>query len=151
MARKKNALTEYHVGAIPIDPATTEYNRLAKWVSTVTDDSEEETEDQGYYDGDGTPETDVISVKKSYSFEGMYDEDDPAMKFIASLEFETGEARKVMFKQVRTNGDTLEGKATVSEIKVTGGEATEYATFECTIGWDKKPTITRAPTAPTGA
>lgn len=142
MARKKNALTEYHVGAIPVDPATTVYNRLAKWVSAVTDDSEEETEDQGFYDGDGTPETDVISVKKTYTFEGMYDEEDPAMKFIAGLEFETGEARKIMFKQVRSNGDTLEGRATVSEIKVTGGEATEYATFECTIAWDKKPTVT---------
>lgn len=142
MARKKNALTEYYVGAIPTGTTEPEYFRLAKWVSTVTDDSEEETEDQGFYDGDGTPETDVISVKKTYTFEGFYDEEDPAMKFIAGLEFETGEKRKIMFKQVRTNGDTLEGKATVSEIKVTGGEATEYATFECTISWDKKPEIT---------
>lgn len=147
MPRKKNALTEYYVGAIPTDGISEpEYFRLAKWVSTVTDDSEEETEDQGFYDGDGTPETDVISVKKTYAFEGFYDEEDPAMKFIAGLEFETGEARKIMFKQVRTNGDTLEGKATVSGIKVTGGEATEYATFECTIAWDKKPTITKATT-----
>lgn len=145
MARKKNALTEYYVGAIPVDDlGEPEYKKLAKWVSSVTDDSEEETEDMGFYDGDGTPETDVISVKKVYTFEGMYDEEDPAMKFIASLEFETGEARKIMFKQVRTNGDTLEGTATVTDIKVTGGEATEYATFECTIGWDKKPKITKA-------
>lgn len=143
MARKKNALTEYYVGALPVDESTEpEYLRLAKWVSTVTDDSEEETEDMGFYDGDGTPETDVISVKKVYTFEGMYDEEDAAMSFIAGLEFETGENRKIMFKQVRTNGEVLEGKATVSEIKVTGGEATEYATFECTIGWDKKPEIT---------
>ncbi|MBM4762707.1 phage tail protein [Bacillus sp. B15-48] len=145
MARKKNALTEYHVGAIPVDGLSEpEYNRLAKWVSTVTDDSEEEVEDQAFYDGDGTPEDDVISVKKTYTFEGMYDEEDPAMKFVADLEFETGEARKIMFKQVRTNGDVLEGKATVKEIKVTGGEASEYATFECAISWDKKPEITKA-------
>lgn len=147
MARKKNALTEYYVGAMPIDGISEpEYFRLAKWISNVEDDSDEETEDTGFYDGDGTPETDIISVKKAYSFEGFYDEEDPAMKFIAGLEFETGEKRKIMFKQVRTNGDTLEGKATVSEIKVTGGEATEYATFECTIAWDKKPTITKATT-----
>lgn len=144
MPRKKNALTQYYVGAIPANDGETDYFRLAKWISNVEDDSDEETEDTGFYDGDGTPETDIISVKKAYSFEGMYDEDDPAMKFIADLEFETGEKRKIMFKQVRTNGDTLEGKATVSEIKVTGGEATEYATFECTIAWDKKPTITKA-------
>lgn len=140
MARKKNALTEYHVG--PWSETTPTYNRLAKWISSVTDDSDEQTEDAGYYDGDGTPETDITSVKKSYSFEGMYDETDPAMKFIAGLELEIGEARKVAFKQVRTDGSTLEGKATVSDIKVTGGEATEYATFTCTISWDTKPTVT---------
>jgi len=143
VARQKNALTEYYVGAIPSDgTAEPEYFRLAKWISTVTDDSEEETESIGYYDGDGTPETDVISVAKTYTFEGFYDDEDPAMSFIKSLEFETGEGRKIMFKQVRTNGDTLEGRATVTDIAVTGGEATEYATFNCTIAWDTKPEIT---------
>lgn len=144
MARKKNALTEYHVAALTDGLEEPDYKRLAKWISTVADDTDEETEDQGFYDGDGTPETDVISIKKSYTFEGMYDEDDPAMKFIAGLEFETGEARKIMFKQVRTNGDVLEGPATVTGIKVTGGEATEYATFECAIAWDKRPEVTKA-------
>lgn len=144
MARKKNALTEYYIGDIPADGITEpEYLRLAKWISTVTDDSDEEVDNQGYYDGDGTPETDVLSVKKTYSFEGFYDEDDPAHQFIASKEFETGEGRKIMFKQVRTDGTILEGPATLQEPKVTGGEATEYATLSCTISWDRKPEITK--------
>ena len=92
--------------------------------------------------GDGTPQSDVVSIKKTYTFEGTYDDDNPAHKFIAGLEFEIGEGRKIMFKQERTNGDVLEGIATVTDIKVTGGEATEFATFECTIAWDEKPTIT---------
>src|SRR5690625_3679189 len=143
MAREKNALTKYYVADIPADEITDpDYLRLAKWVSNVTDDSDEETEDQGFYSGDGTPQSDVISVKKTYTFEGMYDDSDPAMKFIASKEFETGEGRKIMFKQVRTSGETLEGIATVTDIKVTGGDATEFATFECVISWDEKPTIT---------
>lgn len=141
MGRKKNALTEYHVGKLAKDKEEVEYNRLARYISTVEDDSDEETEDEAFYDGDGTPEEDVISVKKKYTFEGMYDDDDEAMKFIASLEFETGEGRKIMFKQVRTNGDELAGPATVTEPKVTGGEASEYAEFSCAIAWDKKPEI----------
>jgi len=144
LARQKNALTEYLVAAPVEGPGEPTYNKLAKWVSSVTDDSDEETEDTGYYDGDGTPETDIISVKKKYSFEGLYDDADPAMKFIAGMEFGTGDERKVMFKQVRSNGDTLEGRATVSDIKVTGGEATEYAAFECSISWDTKPKLTPA-------
>lgn len=147
MARKKNALTEYYVGEWTT-PASEAAMRLAKWISSVTDDSDESTEEQGFYDGDGTPESDVVSVKKSYSFEGMYDESDPAMRFIAGLEFETGEGRKIAFKQVRTDGSTLTGRGTVTEIKVTGGEATEYATFGCSISWDTKPKITPAPVSP---
>ena len=147
MARKKNALTKYFVGPWT-DDTSTATQRLAKWISSVTDDSDESTEDSAFYDGDGTPESDVVSVKKSYSFEGMYDETDPAMKYIASLEFETGEGRNIAFKQERTDGSILEGRATVTEIKVTGGEASEYATFGCSISWDSKPKITPAPVTP---
>lgn len=142
MARKKNALTEYYVGELGDGGLEVDYLRLAKWISTVEDDSDEEIEEEGYYDGDGTPEEDVVYVKKKYAFEGMYDEADPAMQFIAEKELETGEGRKIMFKQVRTDGRTLEGPATLTEVKVTGGEATEYAAFECSISWDKKPEIT---------
>ncbi|MEK3890249.1 phage tail tube protein [Bacillus sp. FSL K6-3431] len=145
MARKKNALTEYYVAPMPIADEEPEYNELADWISSVNDDTDEESEDTGYYSGDGTPETDVISVKKKYTFEGLYDETNPAMKFIAGLEFVTGEERKIMFKQVRTDGKTLEGPATVTEPKVTGGEATVYAPFSCAIAWNKKPTETTTP------
>lgn len=144
MVRQKNAKTQYFVADIPEDNAEPDWKRLAKWLSTVNDDSEEETEDQGFYDGDGTPETDVTSIKKTYSFEGFMDYDDPAHQFIASKEFETGEGRKIMFKQVRTNGDALTGKATLTEVKVTGGEATEYTPLSFTISWDSKPEITKA-------
>ena len=144
MARQKNALTKYFVGPWT-DEKSTATLQLAKWIKSVSDDSDEATEDTAFYDGDGTPESDVVSVKKSYSFEGMYDETDEAMKFIASLELEVGEGRKIAFKQERTNGDILEGRATVTEIKVTGGEASEYATFSCKIGWDSKPKVTPKP------
>jgi len=71
MARQKNALTEYYIAEMPADGLEPEYLRLAKWISTVTDDTDEETEDTAFYDGDGTPETDIISVKKTYAFEGF--------------------------------------------------------------------------------
>lgn len=144
MSRQKNALTKYFVGPWT-DDASEAKLRLAKWISSVSDDSDESTEDTAFYDGDGTPESDVVSVKKSYSFEGMYDETDEAMKFVASLELEVGEGRKIAFKQERTNGDVLEGRATVTDIKVTGGEASEYAAFSCKISWDAKPKVTPAP------
>lgn len=143
MTRFKNALTGYFVDAWNnASPPTNATLELAKWISTVTDDTDETTEDQGFYDGDGTPETDVTAVKKTYTFSGFYDETDEAQKFIAGLEFATGEGRKIAFKQVRTDGSSLFGRATVTGVKVTGGDATEYAVFECAISWDTTPEIT---------
>ena len=135
--REKNALTEYHIGK---EEET--MLQLAKWIQVVEDESDEEVEEYAFYDGDGTPEQDVISVSKKYAFEGFYDNEDEAHRFIADLEFETGEGRKVWFKQVRTSGEVLEGKATVTEPVVTGGEASEYATLSFTVAWDNKPEIT---------
>mgnify|MGYP001194415120 FL=1 len=142
MARKKNALTEHYIAPIPENDQEPEWMRIAKWISNIEPSAEEETEEQAYYDGDGTPETDVISVRMTWSFEGVYDDEDPAHKFIRSLEFETGEGRKVMYKQVRQDGTVLEGPATVTEPITTGGEASAYEQFSFTIAWDRKPEIT---------
>lgn len=142
--RKKNALTKYYVAPIPQGNEEPEWLRLARWINTVNDDSEEETEEDADYFGDGTPQTDVVSVKKAYSFEGKFDEEDPAHQFVASKELTIGDDRKILFKQERTNGDVLTGKATISDIKITGGEATEYAPISFKIGWDEIPTVTKA-------
>ena len=144
MARKKNALTEHYIAPMPENGEEPDYLRIARWISNVEPSAEEETEETAYYDGDGTPETDVISVRMTWSFEGMYDDEDPAHKFIRSLEFETGEGRKVMYKQVRQDGTVLEGPATVTEPITTGGEASAYEQFSFTIAWDRKPDITQS-------
>ena len=142
MARKKNALTEHYIAPIPESGQEPDYLRIAKWISNVEPSPEEETEDTAYYDGDGTPETDVISVKTTWAFEGMYDDEDQAHQFLRTLEFETGDGRKVMYKQVRQDGTVLEGKATVTELVVTGGEASAFEQLSFTIAWDRKPEIT---------
>lgn len=144
MARNKNALTKHFVGEYkPEAEADTQEAdlRLAKWIREVEDDTDEEVEDEAYYDGDGTLQQDVTSVSKGFTFEGMFDSEDEAQKFIADKEFSIGDDRKIWYKQERTDGRILEGKATVTDIVVTGGAAEEYETFECTITWDNKPKI----------
>lgn len=47
MAREKNALTKYFVGDLEDKEADL---RLAKWIREVEDDSDEEIEDEAYYD-----------------------------------------------------------------------------------------------------
>lgn len=143
MGRTKNALTEHYLAEYSEDIETVEWLKLENWISSIGDESDEETEDQAFYSGDGTPETDVISVKKNHPVEGMYDDSDPAHQFIRAMEFETGEGRKCLYKQVRTNGDELIGPATITDIATTGGEADEYAPLTCMITWDKRPEITK--------
>lgn len=148
MVRFKNAITGYFIAPIPTGNAEPTYVELADYITTVTDDSDETVEAIGYYSGDGTAEDEVITVKKSYGFEGYFDAADAAMSLVAGLELKIGEDRKLLFKQVRTDGSSLTGEATVSNIKVTGGEATEYAPFNCTISWNRTPTVTPAPIPP---
>lgn len=151
MARKKNALTEHYIAPIPSDNTEPEWMRLAHFISSIEPSVDEETDDVAYYSGDGTPETDVISVKMSWEVEGTYDDDDPAHKLIRSLEFNTGEGRKIMYKQVRQNGDTLIGPATLTEPVTTGGEASAHEPLTCTITWNRKPEITQStPETPEG-
>lgn len=139
-ARSKNALTEYYVAELPVSPETEpEWKRLAKYISSVPDETDEETEDTAYYDGDGTPETDVMSVKKGFTFEGLRDPEDEAQNLVANREMTVGDDRKIMLKQVRPNGDVFQGRATATEIIVSGGDASEYQPFECTITWDRLP------------
>ncbi|MED1602601.1 phage tail tube protein [Alkalihalophilus marmarensis] len=145
MARQKNALTKYEVAPMPTESSEPSYKRLAKWVTSVTDASDENVETTGYYDGDGTPEQDVTYFMFAKSFEGTYDDEDEAMNFIKSLKFNVGEGRKIMWRVTHPDGEVLEGPATVTGPITSGGDATGYPVFNCTIAFNRKPEITPAP------
>ncbi|MGG5331618.1 phage tail tube protein [Enterococcus sp. AZ163] len=148
MARQKNAKREHwlapYVDGQETAPAVAaeDWVRLAKWINTIGDDSNEETEEEGFYDGDGTPETTVMSVAGAYTPEGYYDAEDKAQKMIADMKYLTGTGRKVWHKVVQTNGDTFVGKATVTDIIAGAGDAVTYEEFSCTITFDQAPTKT---------
>ncbi len=76
-------------------PDESAWKRLAKYIETIDDETDEETDDTGYYDGDGTPEETVISVSGAYSVSGSYDPDDAAQAMIAAMKYETGDARRM--------------------------------------------------------
>lgn len=145
MARNKNALRGHFVQAYTAgqnEPGE-EWLELAKYISTIGDDTQEETESQAYYDSDGTPETDVISVAGAYTPEGFYDPEDPAQALIADMKYKTGEGRKIWHRVVSADG-TKEwvGRATVSAIVAGAGDASAYETFSCNIAFDAIPTET---------
>lgn len=145
-AREKNAKREHYIAEYTPGKETAptediEWLRLAKYISTIGDDSDEETDDTGFYDGDGTPETTVVSVSGTYTPEGMYDAEDPAQQLIASKKYKLGDGRKIWHKVVQTNGDVYVGRATVTGIKAGSGDATAYEEFGCSIKYDTLPKI----------
>lgn len=143
MARLKNALRVHEIGVFdPTKPTTepTVWLKLAKYIETVNDESDEDTDDTGYYDGDGTPEETVLSVVGGFSFEGLYDAEDKAQALIASMKYKNGDARRVWFRVTSADKKkTWTEVANVSEIKAGDGDATEYEAFECTIKWIRQP------------
>lgn len=143
MARMKNALRKHYVALIKegdAKPAKEDYKILANYIATVSDETDEETDDTGFYDGDGTPEEFVTSVAAGYSFEGFHNPDDEAQKLITSMRYKLGEDRRVWFKVVSADGKKQwEEQANVSGIKAGDGDATEYEGFECTIRWIRLP------------
>ncbi|VTS32655.1 tail shaft protein [Streptococcus porcinus] len=145
MPKQKNALRKHYIAPWTPETATQEPEKEAwKWladgVTTADVESDEETDDVTYYNGDGTKKTVVTGVKHGYSFEGDYIKEDAAQKIIADMRFKVGDARTVWFKIVESDGKTqYSGVATVSDIKIGGGEASEFEKFEATVTWDSAP------------
>lgn len=139
MAKQKNALRKHLIAPYTTDgkqPEEGAFLPLARWISNITDDTDEKEEATGYYDGDGTEQTEIVGIAEKWAFEGTYDSADPAQELIAGMKREVGEKRKVWHKIVQTNGDVYVGVATVSGIKAGSGEATVFEEFAATLNFD---------------
>lgn len=145
MARYKNALRGHFIAPVTdpkVEPEKSTYLELAKWIEDIADDTDEQTTSAAYYDGDGTEETTVASVKGTYTFKGTYDKEDPAMKYVAGLKYKLGNERLVWHKVVDADGkNQAVGIATVSDIKAGSGAAAEYEEFSCKISYNSLPKI----------
>ncbi|MFI3604960.1 phage tail tube protein [Vagococcus fluvialis] len=142
MARKKNALRLHEIAELDATDkkkVPTTWLPLAKWISEITDDTDESSEETGYYDGDGTPTTDVVSIAEKWTVTGMYDSEDAAQELVASKKRLIGEDRKVWHRITQTDGKVFQGVATLSEIKAGTGEATSYEEFSCILNYDEIP------------
>lgn len=153
MARNKNALRGHFIQ--PYTPGQNEpgeeWLELAKYISSIGDDTQEESEDEAFYDSDGTPETTVTSVAGAYTPEGYYDPEDEAQGLIASLKYKIGDGRKIWHKVVSADGKKeWVGRATVSAIVAGSGDASAYETFSCNIRFDRIPKENDIPETPEG-
>lgn len=143
--RQKNALRGHFIAPYVKGEEKTEVTKeklleLARWIKDISDDTDEKTEDEAYYDGDGTEETTVVGVKGAYTFEGTYDPEDKAQAHIASLKYKLGDERKVWHLIVSADGKTQWlGGATVTEIIAGSGAAADFEAFGCKITYNSLP------------
>lgn len=145
MPRIKNAKTIYEVADPVIGSAEPEWLRLSKWITTISDDGSDNTEEQGDYDGDGNEKTVVLGYSEAYTVEGTYANDDKAQNLILSKR-RTPDDRSILLRVTVPGVETAVGPATLSDIKgpVGGGDATEYPAFGCRIAYDQTPEVTPA-------
>lgn len=142
MGTMKNALRKHYVADWEKEhtqaPADEKFLRLAKNISTITDDTDEETDDKAFYDGDGTKEKKVVGISEAWKVEGNRDYEDPAQNLIASKKRKTGDDRKVWHRIIDSVEKTVTTEvATLSDIKSGGGDAGDDEEFGCTITYNK--------------
>lgn len=140
--RNKNALRIHEIqDYVPgQEPTEDGWLQLAHLISDISDSTNESTEEEAWYDGDGTPEETVTSVAEAYDVEGQWDSEDGAQVLIESKKRKIGDERKVWHRITRSDGKKrYTGRATALNIVAGSGNAAEYEAFGCTLRYDHIP------------
>ena len=144
--RNKNAKRQHFVAPFNgenVAPANDAFLPIAKFITEITDGSDDVTDEFADYAGDGTVQTDVIGLQESWDVSGTFDATDAAQALIAGMKREVGADRKVWHKIVDSNGaEEVIGVATALSIIAGSGAADEHEEFSCTLQYDQRPTVT---------
>lgn len=110
---------------IDITPEAAEptWARVGAGISSVDPDGNEELDQQTYIDGEGLASTDVTGGQMILAFDGHRCIGDPAQDYIVSKKFTYGTNRKTRFRWINPEGDILNAKVTIANVKVGGGDA----------------------------
>lgn len=116
--------------------------RLGAGLTGVEPEGNEEIVQEAYLDGEGQASSDVTGGQKVLSFEGNRKVGDPAQDYIASLEFEYGEARRTKLRHIDASGMTTEVAVTIVNIVTGGGDANDPNSFSFELHFDGIPYFT---------
>ena len=141
----RNYANALEINITPEEPTPT-WAILSRGITEIAPSPNESTEDKDYYDGYGTPTTDVTSTQIQYEVTGDRCYGDPAQDFIAGRALETGDGRKTQFRHTSPNGDVIEGDCTLLNLTPNSGqgEASALGAFTCTIATAGSPKFTPA-------
>jgi len=143
--RNKNAKRQHFVAPFLGEgsaPSAAEFLPLAKFITEITDGSDDMTDEFADYAGDGTVQTDIIGIQESWDISGTFDATDPAQALIAGMKRKVGNERKVWHRIVDSNGtEEVVGVATALSIVAGSGAAEDHEEFSCTLQYDQRPAV----------
>ncbi|MCL2559273.1 MAG: phage tail protein [Turicibacter sp.] len=143
--RNKNAKRQHFVAPFTgaeAAPAMAEFLPLAKFITDITDGSDDQTDEFADYAGDGTVQTEITGIQESWDISGTFDVTDPAQALIAGMKRKVGNERKVWHMIIDSNGtEEVVGVATALSIVAGSGSAEDHEEFACTLQFDQRPEV----------
>ena len=122
--------------------APKDYARIGAGINKVDWNGNEVVSQDDYYDGDGMSETEVTGGQLVGTFSGHRRYGDRAQDWIARNTINYGESRKTDLLWIAPDGQRLEGKATVANIKTQGGDPKAKSDFSFEAHYNGMPELT---------
>lgn len=116
--------------------------RIGAGIQSVDPSGNEESDQTGYYDGEGLASTLITGGQVTLAFSGHRKYGDAAQDYIASLALEYGSARNTRYRWTAPDGQRINGQCTIANIKPGGGDANSKSSFEFELHLNGRPTLT---------
>ncbi|MEK5272551.1 capsid protein [Aeribacillus sp. FSL K6-8394] len=118
------------------------YSLIAKGITNVEPNNNEELDQTKYLDGDGYGETDVTAAQLVLTFTGHRYYGDPAQDYIVGKLLELGPTRRTNFRWTEPDGGIFEGPCTIANISGPSGDAGTKGEISFEIHFNGRPQYT---------
>ncbi|WP_125570926.1 phage tail tube protein [Lacticaseibacillus songhuajiangensis] len=135
------------------DPAKAEnakWEKLAAGINNFTPSLNETATNDVYMDGEGFGSTDVTGKRLQIAFTGHRLEGNAAQDYIASHVLDIGDKLKTLGRWTQTDGATIVGQVTLSDIVTSGGAPGAKQTLSFNMAFNGKPVYTPKDVTPAG-
>lgn len=124
------------------DVEAAKWEVLAGGINNFTPSLNETTTNDVYMDGEGFGSTDVTGKRLQIAFTGHRLEGNAAQDFVASHVLDIGDKLKALGRWTQTDGSTIVGQITLSNIVTSGGAPGAKQTLSFTMAFNGKPVYT---------
>jgi hypothetical protein len=145
MAQPKNAKREHYVAPWDAEnpneiPKPADFHLLGAGITSIEDDTDENTDDYSDYAGDGSTASTLTGYGEKWNFSGRNVTDDPAQTLIRKMKRKPTDDERRLWLAIRfTDGTAVVGVAKAMEIKAGSGDSSDYEEFSGHLDYDGVP------------